>query len=300
MADLIINVGTKYVGGCTAAYEEGVIQNLTPYLEEYAPDYNTLINSDDKLHESAYNADGNVLDFIAAYDEPGIKNGNLVRGDWVEQLGMEISTLEDLHQYLLASKNQFGAEVPVYMTSTSNEFSGAYNINSYAVGNGSMGFYVVDGEVRTPLNQDGYRDYLTEMNKWYKEGLIYQDFATTSFDPHNNELNQMIYNGKVSTWATMIEGLDDYSANSPDENFVSLPIPSLTVSGETFHCTEVEYVIQDSDICVSTSCDNVPLAVSWMNYWYTDEGIRMYNYGPEGDALSHGGRYSCPGGFRFK
>lgn len=109
LADLIINVGTKYVGGCTAAYEEGVIQNLTPYLEEYAPDYNTLINSDDKLHESAYNADGNVLDFIAAYDEPGIKNGNLVRGDWVEQLGMEISTLEDLHQYLLASKNQFGA-----------------------------------------------------------------------------------------------------------------------------------------------------------------------------------------------
>ena len=284
-ADLIINVGSKYVGGSQAAYEDGVIIDLEPYLKDYAPAYYTMLHSDTRLEENAYTHEGNVFEFIATYDEPGVKNGSLVRGDWLEQLGMDtIQTVDEMYQYLSAAKNQFGAEVPVYMCSTSNEMMGAYGIKSYAVGNGDMSYYVVDGEVRTALNQPAYKEYLTEMNKWYEEGLIYQDFATKSFDPHDNTMTQMIYNGQLAVWATQLEGLDDYEQNAVDPNFVSFPIPEITVDGDTNHCTVVEYVIDDSDITVSTNCENVELAISWMNYWYTEEGIRMYNYGPEGDA----------------
>jgi len=284
IADLVINIGTRYVGGTTAALEDGVITELTPYLQEHAPDYYRMINGDGKLREAAYNREEQVLDFIAAYDVPGLKNGNIVRGDWLDQLGLEIKDFDDLYTYLSAAKNQFGAEVPVYMTKTSSEYSSAFGFKGYAVGNGDPCFYVVDGEIRTALNRPEYRDYLREMHKWFDEGLLYQDFATTSFDPHDNTLTQMIYNGQTAMWATQIEGLDDYEASSPDPNFVSRPIPSVTKDGGKDHTTAPEYVITDSDICVSSNCDNVPLAVEWMNYWYTEDGIRMYNYGPEGEA----------------
>ena len=283
-ADLLINVEGSYVGGTTAALDEGVIVDLTPFLEEYAPDYNAFLNSDPKLREGAYNADDQVLKFIAAYDVPGIKNGSIVRGDWLEQLGVEVTDIDSLHAYLLAAKDLFGADTPVFMTSGANDFMTGFNIGSYSVGGGNIGFYVEDGQVKTPLNQDAYRDYLTMMRDWFQEGLIYQDFATTFFDPHGNTLNQMIYNGQVAVWATQLEGLDDYKANATDPDFISAPIPSVTLTGEKNHATAVEYVITDSSMCVSSNCENVPLAVSWMNYWYTDEGIRMYNYGPEGDA----------------
>lgn len=283
-ADLLINVNSSYVGGVSAAYEEGVIVELTPYLEENAPDYYTMLESDPQLRESAYTVEGQVLKFITTYDTPGIKNGGLVRGDWVEQLGMEITDIDSLHEYLLAAKSQFGAETPVFMTSTANDFASGFDIRKYNVGGGDMSFYVVDGQIKTPLNEDNFREYLRTMNQWYQEGLIYRDFATTFYDPHGNAQNQMIYNGEIAVWATMLEGIDDYEANAAEQNFVSLPIPEVTVSGDTNHCTAVEYVITDSDICVSTNCDNVPLAISWMNYWYTEDGIRMYNYGPEGDA----------------
>ena len=284
IADLVINIGSRYVGGTTAALEDGVIVDLTPYLQEHAPDYYRMINGDEQLREAAYNREDQVLDFIAAYNEPGMKNGNIVRGDWLDQLGLEIQNFDDLYTYLSAAKNQFGAEVPVYMTKTSSEYSSAFGFNGYAVGNGDPCFYVVDGEIRTALNRPEYRDYLREMHKWYQEGLLYQDFATTSFDPHDNTLNQMIYNGQTAIWATQIEGLDDYEASSPDPNFISRPIVNVTRDGGKDHNTAPEYVISDSDICVSTSCENVPLAIEWMNYWYTEDGIRMYNYGPEGEA----------------
>ena len=284
IADLVINIGSRYVGGTTAALEDGVITELTPYLQEYAPDYYRMINEDDQLREAAYNREDQVLDFIAAYDRPGMKNGSIVRGDWLDQLHLEIQNFSDLYTYLSAAKNRFGAEVPVCMTKTSSEFSSAFGFKGYGVGNGNPNFYVVDGEVRTALNRPEYRDYLREMHKWYEEGLLYKDFATTSFDPHDNTLNQMIYNGQTAIWATQLEGLDDYEASSPDPEFISRPIPSITLDGGPDHTTAPEYVITDSDICVSANCGNVPLAVSWMNYWYTEDGIRMYNYGPEGEA----------------
>ena len=284
IADLVINIGSRYVGGTTAALEDGVIVDLTPYLQEHAPDYYRMINGDEQLREAAYNREEQVLYFIAAYNEPGMKNGNIVRGDWLDQLGLEIQNFDDLYTYLSAAKNQFGAEVPVYMTKTSSEYSSAFGFKGYGVGNGDPCFYVVDGEIRTALNRPEYRDYLREMHKWYQEGLLYQDFATTSFDPHDNTLNQMIYNGQTAIWATQIEGLDDYEASSPDPNFISRPIVNVTRDGGKDHNTAPEYVISDSDICVSTSCENVPLAIEWMNYWYTEDGIRMYNYGPEGEA----------------
>lgn len=282
--DMLINVGSRYVGSSQAAFEDGVIVDVEPYLKEHAPDYYTFINSDDRLRESAYTHEGQVFEFIAAYDEPGVKNGSIVRGDWLKELGLEIRDFGDVYTYLTAAKNQFGAEVPSYMTSTCSDMMGAFGVKSYAVGNGSLSFYVVGDEIRTPLNQPAYKDYLTEMHKWFEEGLLYQDFATTAFDPHDNTLSQMIYNGEVAIWATQLEGLDDYAASSPDPNFISAPIPEVTLDGDTNHCTAVEYVINDSDITITSNCDNVPLAVEWLNYWYTDEGIRMYNYGPEGDA----------------
>mgnify|MGYP000155359856 CR=1 FL=1 len=284
-ADLLINVDTKYVGGVQSAYEDGVIVDIAPYLKDHAPDYYTMINSDDALKDSAYHHSDQVFEFIAAYDEPGVKNGNIVRGDWMEKLGLdEITTLDDMYTYLSGARNQFGASVPVYMTGTCSEMMTAYGLNSYGVGNGNLSFYVVDGEVRTSINQDAYKEYLTEMHKWYEEGLLYQDFATTYFDPHDNTMTQMIYNGQIAVWATQIEGLDDYAANATDPEFVSTPIPQITLDGSINHNVTVEYVINDSDITVSTNCDNVELAVEWMNYWYTEEGIRMYNYGPEGEA----------------
>lgn len=283
-ADLIINVESAYVGGTTAAHEDGVIADLTPYLEEYAPDYYAMLLGDPALKEAAYNQEGKILKFITTYDTPGVKNGSLIRGDWAEAMDIEVTDLNSLHEYLLKAKSQFGAEVPVYMSSSANDFGSAFGVHKYNVGGGDMSYYVVDGEVKTPLNQDSYREYLKEMAQWYAEGLIYKDFATASFDPHNNVLNQMIYNGDVAVWATMLEGLDDYEKNATDQNFVSLPIPEITTDGIVNHCTEVEYVIRDSDICITTNCENVPLAVSWMNYWYTEEGIRTYNYGVEGDA----------------
>jgi putative aldouronate transport system substrate-binding protein len=283
-ADLLINVEASYVGGTSSAYEAGVIVDVEPYLQEYAPDYYALLNGDTQFQAYAYNSEGRVLDFISAYDKPGVKNGSIVRGDWLESLNMEINNIDDLHKYLLAAKNQFGCEVPVYMTQTSNEYMTAFGIQSYKVGGSDLSFYAVDGEVRTPLNQAEYQDYLRTMNQWYQEGLIYQDFATKSYDPHDNTLTQMIYNGQVAIWATQLEGLDDYAASSPVAGFISTPVPQLTLDGDKNHLTEVEYIIGDSDICISTNCENVPLAVSWMNYWYTDAGIRMYNYGPENDA----------------
>lgn len=40
-------------------------------------------------------------------------------------------------------------------------------------------FYVQDGVVKYGLVEDGFYDYLTMMNRWYENGLLYADFAAS-------------------------------------------------------------------------------------------------------------------------
>ena len=79
----------------------------------------------------------------------------------------------------------------------------------------------------------------------------------------------------------MVTNMTNYYASAPDETFEVVPTV-VTVDGGKDHIT-LATRSQDA-ISITTACQSVEAALGWINYWFTDEGIMLYNYGVEGDT----------------
>lgn len=287
--DMILNISSMYSGGAGAAYEDGVIMDLTDIIDENAPDYMARISADANLFKDCKEDDGRIFDIKSMYDEAGCKNGDLIRKDWLDKLGMDVpETVEEYHDAVLAFKTEMGAEHPIYLNSYCETEANAFGSADFNAGGGSLGFYVVDGQVQCSLLSEGYKRGLELLAQWYSEGLINEDFATIAMDPNSADLKNGIANGTVGVWATQLEGIDDYKKTAADPDFEVAPMPYLVENeGEINHLVNYN-LIDGSAVSISSQCEDPELCLRWINYWYTPEGVMMYNYGPEGLAYDLG------------
>jgi putative aldouronate transport system substrate-binding protein len=160
-----------------------------------------------------------------------------------------------------------------------------YNVAAYnAAGTGGtsgtsgLPYYVEDGVVKCTLIEDGYRDYLTMLNSWYNEGLMDSDFISVEYDPFSSYLDGQITSDQMGVWVTSGEGIDNYTVP-----VTCMPSP-VQNKGDKQHITEIALAPSDDITCVSISsaCDDVELAMQWLDYWYSEDGIAFFNYGIEG------------------
>ncbi len=283
--DMILDVSSMYNGGATAAYDDEVIIDLTDIIEENAPDYLAIISSDPQLLKDCKEDDGSILDIKSMYDEAACKNGNLIRKDWLDELGLDVpQTVEQYHDAVLAFKTELGVEHPLYLNSYCETPAHALGAGDFNAGGSSLGYYVVDGVVNCSLLSDEYKTALQYVSQWYSEGLINEDFAFVAMDPNSADLKNGIANDQIGVWATQLEGIDDYKASASNPNFEVVPMPYLVEhEGEKNHLESFS-LIDGSTVSITTQCEYPEIALQWINYWYTGDGIMMYNYGPEGLA----------------
>ena len=268
-----------YTGGDTAAANDEIIVDLTDYLEEYSPNYNYLINSNPD-EAAIFRSDGRVLAYRSPYDNFVQNQGMVVRKDWLEEQGLEVpTTYDEMFNVLTTFRDNYDA-TPIYMSSqcTINGLIVGYDVASFAAdaSGSSLPYYAVDGEVHCTLLEDGYKDYLTEMNKWYNEGLFAKDFASIQYDPMGGVLGEMTANGTVGVWCTSGEGINNI-------NFPVTCVPNLTLEkGGKDHLTSTSLLTDSDNTYVTACCDDVETAMRFLDYLYSEDGILFYNYGFEG------------------
>ena len=248
-----------YSGGDTAAVTDEVIVDLTDLLPEYSPNYQYLIDSNPD-EAGIFRSDGRVLAYRSPYDNFVQNQGMVVRKDWLEEQGLSVpETYDEMFNVLTT-------------------FRDAYEDISFAADgfSSSLPYYVVDGEVRCTLLEDGYKDYLMEMNKWYNEGLFARDFASIQYDPMGGVLGEMTANGTVGVWCTSGEGINNIY-------FPVTCVPNLTLEkGGKDHLTSTSLLTDSDNTYVTSCCEDVETAMRFLDYLYSEDGILFYNYGFEG------------------
>ena len=126
------------------------------------------------------------------------------------------------------------------------------------------------------LLEDGYKEYLMEMNKWYNANLFDKSFATIAYDPMGGELAELQANGTVGVWCTSGEGIGNITQS------VSC-VPNLALEeGGMDHQTSVSLLTDSDNTYVTSCCDDVETAMRFLDYLYSEDGILFYNYGFEG------------------
>lgn len=274
----MIQYAAFYSGGVYQGYEDGAYVDLTPYLEECAPDYYALINEDEDIHREVYKNDKVItfertnLEQDAPYYRP------MVRSDWLEEFGMDVPrTLDDYEAYFQAILDNKPDADPaiINLTGTESErdlWMGAYDMKG--------GWYVVDGVVTHYYDNPNLRDFLTKMNEWYEAGYISRDFAALT----QEQINTLFDSGQLGMYSQSVD--NQYSRAQQLENFsfTSCPNPRLTEDQQLHNGPSNNRVTARYSTAITSSCENIEAAVKFLNYGYTDEGILTYNYGVEGEA----------------
>ena len=87
--------GSKGTAGLAKAYEEDVIQDITPYIEEYMPNYAAVLETLPESTVSGTKVEDATLAFHQIKDGSYSGNGFVTRGDWIEEQGIELEVAKN-------------------------------------------------------------------------------------------------------------------------------------------------------------------------------------------------------------
>ena len=283
-----------YTGGLAKALDDGAIIDLTDYLEEWAPDYLAAMSSGNTRKELS-DDNGRVLQFYTIQDQFMPVSGLTVRQDWLDELGMEVpTTIDELYDALVAVKNNYPeCKRPLYIDKEGkmNEIYGAFDTMALSMEIGMMAaegvhiaVYQKDGVAMSGLQADGYREYLEFFNKVYEAGLTDPDFyiasdSGTSQNANRSAGDQFIWYGNSDDFSTIEDASDD-----PDIN-VQAMAPIVKNEGDTYRYGEVHTYLGMQQASVMSTCEYPEYAIGFLNYFYSDEGKYIANYGIEGDTF---------------
>lgn len=281
--DLIYGVNENYTGGTDAAIEDEVILDLRDMIPQYAPNFYSYLSGNKDIAKGLISDVGNMAGFPIIYkDELVGRGGYLIRNDWLKDLGLAMpQNLDDLYSVLSAFKTEKDCYAPMCIVS-----DGKCGAVATAVGLTDSMYYVEDGVVKYGV--DKMKDYFTYMNRLYDEALVPIDFM--SYNESQEPPSSLTLTGGTGVFNTELGKIDNLREQSQDPNADLVAMPALSPApGRLPYLSSVpERVELTNYISVSTACKYPEVAVQYMDYFYSEEGFILSNYGVEGVTFEYG------------
>lgn len=286
--DIIGGFSSLYSAGADNGIEEEIIIPLEDYADLF-PHYQKYRTSTKFLEAATTTSEGHISGFYELMsDFIGPFFGMMGRGDWIDELGMGMpETYDELHEVLLAMKDKYGCTTALMLDANAvgndNFLASGYGIACMLATNAKESYWMVqDGEVKDGITGEGYKEYLTMLHQWYDEGLISKDFASAAGAMSADGMGE-ITSGNCGVFFNGAPMMSMYAAMTTDPNLriVGMPDP-VKEKGEKTHVDTTEYDFGQERMSITTQCENPELAIQYCNFWFTDEGIQLANYGAEG------------------
>ncbi|MBQ9269014.1 MAG: extracellular solute-binding protein [Oscillospiraceae bacterium] len=278
-ADIMFAMG-YYGTGLEGAVEDGIIQDLADVLPEKCPTYWSYLSKDTSTLMAAYTDSGYMPTICALTPEVAQEVvGPVIRQDWLREFGMEVPrTYDELYDYLKKSYDEKGAiyEVP---TTDGLFFDLAYGQNIDL-----DGYEVVDGQVEFGLAQDRAKDYFKFMNRIYADGLMSQDFFSSTNADLGSQSRLDFGLGLNSLVSTAANNTSDIMMNVSDDAFEMAVLPYVSADGGEAHVGESTLLgmMKDNDNwAFSADCEDIDPLLDLVEYLFSDDAYLLTNYGVE-------------------
>lgn len=294
----IIGVMNRYTTGMEGAINDGVIIDIYDKAKELAPNYWNAISADQATFKSLVTESGKMGAFAQLLKEAGSENqGWVIRQDWLDKLGLEKpTTITQLHDTLLAFKDKYNAYAYMPATGINGTLLGAFNLSAGAAAGSSGGsnasvpggglFMLRDNEYVCIYDQPEFKEYLSMMAQWYKEGIIKDDFYN---DTDVTAIRQDFANdlcGYVETSAANMNQI--YDNNPTNTSMLISGVGQITDdAGTPVKVGSSTGLVKNAAIWgISTKCENIDNIFKFVNYIFSDEGTFLYNWGNENEAYT--------------
>ncbi|ETT86224.1 extracellular solute-binding protein [Viridibacillus sp. FSL R5-0477] len=272
---------------------QGVFLPLNDYIDKYAPNFKKILDEYPSMRKGITMADGNIYGFPAIYD-PNFEALHIgtpwIMQEWLDKVGLkEPETPDELYKVLKAFKEKDpngngkadeqgwggGDGIAPFI----DYLRGTYGLNKQGTMNKNLDFKEGTKEFRFVPATDEYKELLTFLNKLYTEGLINKDVFTTESLQFSTESSKGIY-GMLSEIdpATLLQ-LDGY---------VGVPVLEGP-KGERAYNAMTNGLGNLGMFVLTDKAKNPEAMVRWMDYFYGEEGNKMFFMGFEGVTYEENG-----------
>ncbi len=288
--DILRACNGYYPGGLQKAVREGVAVDLTDLIPKYMPNYQRIRTSDPILERDTKTDDGKLVSIWSVASNRTTPQGEMmwmgiaVRRDWLEELNLPIPvTIADWDTTLRAFKEQYQCEAPLMIPP-----NGLYSTGSFLTAFGVFpAWYQVDGKVLYGPMQDGYKEYLELMAGWYADGLIDPNFVTNNATvvPPAEYMGTGRAGASENIWNFAADTYKTYGYTQEEDFYlqaVTNPVMNEGDMPENSFIT-ASSLAKEAHV-ITTNCEDVELALRWMDMWYEEDVMMTTSYGKEGET----------------
>ena len=278
-------MATYWMDNANQYLDDGIIWDITPYIQEYAPAYYAFLQSNPAYDRAMKTDDGRYYAFGFFREDGGWNDsflGPVVRKDWLEECGLEIpKTISEFENMIRVFNEKYGAKYS-FAWSRFNQHAGGLCGAFGAYTACADTYYIKDGKVGYAMAENEWRDYMKWMNSMWNEGLIDQDIMTLD----DTSIKAKIHNDQCGVSLTSMGQLNNWNkervAEGKEAVWIGIPYP--TGEDGTLSCVFGGPGIGDDTVVVTKTADEetMKLCLQMLDYAYTQEGFLYWNYGVEG------------------
>lgn len=275
--------------------QDDVFLPISDYLD-YMPNFSYQLENMAGLKEALTMPDGKIYGFPylitcgAALTLPIYVNGT-----WMEKLGIEEmpTTTDELKQLLIKVRdtdingNGEADEIPLIATSLGGitaMLRGAWGIANR--GSTAPGIDLdAEGNLRFYKAADEYREMLKYINELYTEGLLYSEIFTS-------DIPVLTAMGEQDRLFLAPCNIVDYFGETHKDEYVGVYTPFAGPDGTQMY-TQASNPVGGMNTFISTDNPNPAATCAMIDWFYSDEGVRTYFMGWEGETYEYDENGNC-------
>lgn len=275
---------------------QGVFADLAPYIEKYAPNLQKYIDDNPDYKALVTDTDGHIYGLCK--ETPIFADLIGYRVDHFKAAGIDpdsIVTVDDFTKALETLKAYYGKDNPNYYPLTGRDtairFASWFGAASSISSTESNGIYInghyKDGSI--DIMNDGAYKMAETMKKWYDEGLIQPEWVAGTFSEADWEAAML--NGNGSIFYDYYNRAEWFMENGGPDNDPNYQMGVLNfIKDDNGNPQKMTVSMKYNDECVTAvnancSEDKIKTILTFIDYFYSEEGEILANYGVEGESF---------------
>jgi putative aldouronate transport system substrate-binding protein len=268
---------------------EGAFAPLNDLIDKHAPNIKKYLDSNPDVKAAITAADGKIYQIPFVY-RALVSEAWFIREDWLNKLNLKApTTVDEMYNVLKAfttqdpNGNGQKDEVGIFTRmggATENKVLSVlslFGVSDYWHTN-------KNGKVQLGLYTPEYKQAIKNVAKWYAEGLIDKEIFTRGgksrdiLYPENN-------GGVIHDWIPSTSGYNPkVSATVPGFKVVGI-LPPKDINGNQWEIAARDK-LDGAGWAISNSNKNKVESMKYMDFWWTEEGVKLSTYGIEGDTYT--------------
>jgi len=263
-----------------AGVDDEAMIALDDLIDEFAPNIKKFLDENPWARAGSVASDGKLYYIPNSFQ--GIPSvGFFIRKDWLDKLDLEIpTTLDEYYTVLKAFREQDPNgngekdEIPFLDRNGSIDgLSQLWGLNTDYWGVDE------DGKVYFGKVTPEYKVAITEIAKWYEEGLIDPEIFT-----RGQKSRDILFGdnrgGSTHDWFSSTGAFNHLSSQFEGFELIAIA-PPADINGNVKEMY-TRQALSGQGWGISVDCANPELAIKYLDFWFTKQGQLLYSYGIEG------------------